>query len=125
MTKSKYKAKCSRCERKFTADSRGELLDKLRKHLWKDHATWMRNRIKRGLKKRREKLANPIAFKTALGHIFPPARAGEMVETYKNMSPKEREFAKNAVRLLTVPVGAEASAIGEAFIRLLDKYVEG
>jgi len=53
----KLKAKCSRCGRVFRADKQGDLLSLIRKHMWKEHADWMRGRIKSGLRKRKKSLA--------------------------------------------------------------------
>jgi len=53
----KLKAKCSRCERTFRADKQGDLLSLIRKHMWKEHASWMKQRIKSGLRKRKKSLA--------------------------------------------------------------------
>ncbi|MBA7712349.1 hypothetical protein ES703_121323 [subsurface metagenome] len=51
MVEKRMSAKCSQCGRKFYGTSKGELLNKLRTHMWKNHADWMRRRIKAGLKK--------------------------------------------------------------------------
>ncbi len=53
--KYKYHAKCSQCGRGFRANTRSELLAKLRKHLWRFHADWMKRRIKLGLKRAKKK----------------------------------------------------------------------
>jgi len=52
----KLKAKCSRCGRVFRADKQGDLLSLIRKHMWKEHASWMKQRIKSGLRKRKKSL---------------------------------------------------------------------
>ena len=56
--KYKYHAKCSQCGRGFRANTRSELLRKLRKHLWRYHEDWMKRRIKAGLKKAKKKVAS-------------------------------------------------------------------
>jgi hypothetical protein len=58
MPAKRVSAKCSKCGRTFRADSRGLLLDKIRKHMWKQHADWMRGRIKSGLRKSSKAQAN-------------------------------------------------------------------
>lgn len=50
---------CSRCQKKFFADSRPALLDKMRKHLWKEHGDWMRSRIKAGQRRAKKAKGNP------------------------------------------------------------------
>ena len=57
--KYKYKAKCSQCGRGFFANTRAELLAKLRKHLWLRHREWMIGRIKKGQKKAKKVAGNP------------------------------------------------------------------
>jgi hypothetical protein len=52
--KYKYQAKCSQCGQGFSAPTRTELLEKLRKHLWKEHRDWMIRRIKAGQRKRKK-----------------------------------------------------------------------
>ena len=49
-----YKAQCPFKDYEPRARSRTELLNKLRKHLWKDHREWMIGRIKAGLKRAKE-----------------------------------------------------------------------
>jgi len=52
-----YKAKCSQCGRVMRRRTRSELLSALRKHMWKDHRSWMITRIKAG--KRSAEQNNP------------------------------------------------------------------
>ncbi|MBA7551901.1 hypothetical protein ES705_44452 [subsurface metagenome] len=52
--KYKYHAKCSRCGLGFRANTKSEMLSKLRKHLWRKHEDWMKRRIKAGLRRRRK-----------------------------------------------------------------------
>ena len=71
--KYKYKAKCSQCGQRFFAQTRSELLRKLRKHLWSKHSDWMRRRIKAGKKKALLK-GNPSP--NALKNILSPSWVG-------------------------------------------------
>jgi len=56
--KYKYHAKCSQCGRGFRSNTRSDLLARLRKHLWSKHGSWMKARIKGGLKKAKKKRGN-------------------------------------------------------------------
>jgi hypothetical protein len=38
----------------FYGSTRSEVLSKVRKHMWKAHETWMKRRIKTGLKKHKQ-----------------------------------------------------------------------
>jgi len=75
----KLKAKCSRCGRIFRADKQGDLLSLIRKHMWKEHASWMKNRIKSGLRKRKKSLAyaNPdvASFSRMLARLVAGGKA--------------------------------------------------
>jgi len=65
--KYKYKAKCSQCGQRFFAQTRSELLRKLRKHLWGKHSDWMKRRIQAGKKKALKKTnVSPDALKRIL-----------------------------------------------------------
>jgi len=46
-----YRAKCSQCGAGFRSESRSKLLERLRKHIWSKHRSWMVGRIKSGQKK--------------------------------------------------------------------------
>lgn len=46
--KKMWTAKCSQCSRRFRAYTRTALLDNIRKHMWKEHPVWMRQRMKAG-----------------------------------------------------------------------------
>ncbi len=60
MVKSKFVyLKCSRCGKRFRGATRTEALEKLRKHLWKEHRDWMIARIKAGIRKAKKKAGNP------------------------------------------------------------------
>lgn len=43
--------KCSRCQKRFSGATRTEALNRMRKHLWKEHSDWMKSRIKAGQRK--------------------------------------------------------------------------
>ena len=45
-----YKARCKQCGQTFRRRTRTELLSAMRKHLWKEHRSWMIARIKAGRK---------------------------------------------------------------------------
>lgn len=55
-------AKCSRCGGGFRASSKGDLLSRIRKHMWKEHEDWMRRRVKAGLRKAKKAKANPELY---------------------------------------------------------------
>ncbi|MBA7691795.1 hypothetical protein ES703_100349 [subsurface metagenome] len=42
---------CSRCGKRMSGATRAEALNKMRKHLWKEHREWMVSRIKAGQRK--------------------------------------------------------------------------
>ncbi|MBA7550792.1 hypothetical protein ES705_43315 [subsurface metagenome] len=67
---------------------------------------------------------NPAWFRSIMAGVFPPAVLPGVVSEYRAMSTGERKLLKNVVRALTVPIGAEASAIAEVSLRALDKAVE-
>lgn len=81
--KYRYKAKCSQCGRGFYANTRSDLLSKLRKHLWSKHGDWMRRRIKKGLKASRP------------GYHAPGNPFAETVK--KILNPSWTGFAERAV----------------------------
>jgi len=54
----RHKSKCSQCGLVIRGDSKGEVLNKLRTHMWRKHADWMRRRIKSGLRKSRKAKAS-------------------------------------------------------------------
>ncbi|GAH95346.1 unnamed protein product [marine sediment metagenome] len=43
-----YTAKCSQCGQRFRAYERADLLQRIRKHMWKEHRKWMLARMKAG-----------------------------------------------------------------------------
>lgn len=45
-----YRAKCSQCGVGFRSETRSGILEKLRKHIWKNHRAWMIARMKAGQK---------------------------------------------------------------------------
>ncbi|MBA7551152.1 hypothetical protein ES705_43688 [subsurface metagenome] len=47
----RYWLTCSRCGKRFSGLTRTEALNKIRKHMWKEHRDWMIKRIKAGQKK--------------------------------------------------------------------------
>jgi len=60
----KYKAKCSQCGTRFFAQSKSDLLAKVRTHVWKKHEEWMRRKVKAGLRKAKKAYhapGNPFA----------------------------------------------------------------
>ena len=123
-----FKAKCSQCGRVFRRRTRTDLLNAIRKHMWKLHADWMRRRIKRGVLKKRKADAlspadNPVWLKALLSGIFPPANIPTIVADYKAMTPEQKTTSKALIRSLTIPVGGEASAIAEVVIKALDMAV--
>lgn len=73
--KYKYHAKCSQCGRGFRANTRSELLRKLRKHLWRFHADWMKRRIKLGLKRAKAK-GKQLTFDVAGQSLISPQWIG-------------------------------------------------
>jgi hypothetical protein len=123
--KSNYHAKCSQCALGFRADNKKDLLNKVRNHMWRKHADWMKRKIKQGLKKRRSAYRNPHLQQALLAGVFPPATIPSLVTQYKAMSPSERNLVRNMVTALTVPVGGEASAIAAVTLKALDIAVEG
>jgi len=70
MPKYEYHATCSQCGKKFYAHTRKELLEKLRKHIWRNHADWMRKRIKAGLRKRKQANATQRILIDSPGNSF-------------------------------------------------------
>jgi len=54
MKSTRPRAKCSQCGLVIRADTRSQLLNLVRAHMWRKHGDWMRSRIKRGLKKVRK-----------------------------------------------------------------------
>ena len=54
MKSTRPRAKCSQCGLVIRANTRSELLNLVRAHMWRKHGDWMRSRIKRGLKKARK-----------------------------------------------------------------------
>lgn len=123
--KYKYHAKCSQCGVGWRSNTRSQLLKRMRKHLWGKHKAWMSARIKKGLKKAKKAVgSNPPWFRSIMTGIFPPAVLPSVVADYKAMSDKERSLLKTSLRALTIPIGAEGSAMAELAIRALDKAVE-
>lgn len=121
--KYKYRAKCSQCGLGWRSNFRSDLLGKMRKHMWRKHGTWMRGRIKRGLRKAK-KQSNPTLQTSLLSGIFPAGNIPEIVKRYKAMSPSERNTTRTLLKALTVPVGGEASAVAEVAMRALDMVVD-
>jgi len=81
--KHKYKATCSQCGKRFFGDTSKEMLDKVRVHMWKQHADWMRRRIKQGLRKKKQAYHAP-------GNPF--------IETVKKiLNPSWTGFAERAL----------------------------
>lgn len=52
-------AKCSRCGKGFRAETKGDLLNRIRTHMWKEHEDWMRRRVKAGLRKAKKAQSEP------------------------------------------------------------------
>ena len=79
MKSTKLTAKCSRCQRVFRADKQRDLLNLIRKHMWKEHADWMKRRIKSGLRKRKKTMGhgNPdiAAFSRTLAKLVAGGKA--------------------------------------------------
>jgi len=119
-------AKCSRCGKGFRADSKGDLLNRIRTHMWKEHEDWMRRRVKSGLrkaKKAKEAGSNPAWLNAIMAGVFPPANIPSIKREYGAMSPDQRTAMKQAITALTLPLGGEASAIAAAVMRGLDYMV--
>jgi len=73
--KYKYHAKCSQCGLGFRSNLRSELLKRLRNHLWRKHADWMKRRIKLGLKKAKANPKNNPSLQ-AISRILNPKWVG-------------------------------------------------
>ena len=100
-----YTAVCSQCEEEFRARTRTKLLSKIRKHIWKEHESWMKRRIKAGKDGSQD---NPTLqdFTTALKGA--PARA---IAIYKDMTEAQYRYTKgimDAVEHL-LPLEVQAS----------------
>lgn len=94
MVASKLKAKCSQCGRTFRADTRGELLSLVRKHMWKAHDEWMRRRIKTGLRKSKKQRNNVLGFVVPKNH----APGNPFAETLKKiLNPSWTGFLERPV----------------------------
>lgn len=96
-----YRAKCSQCGLGFRSSTRKELLNKLRKHLFKVHRTWMVARIKAGQKKAHN---NPGVLEmirdVVTGDIIPGYKAYKRkhYEAIKPLMDKLSPFLPPAVR---------------------------
>jgi len=85
-----YKAKCSQCGRRFSSNSRSELLGKLRAHMWRKHAEWMRRRIKAGLRKRKQVGENPAWLLPLLAGVTTAAQITALVSAFMGKPRIER-----------------------------------
>ena len=82
-----YVAKCSQCPRRFRRHTRSELLNAIRKHMWKSHATWMRRRIKQGLVKSKD---NPHTALSLIRDII----TGDIIPGYSGYKRKHYEAVR-------------------------------
>lgn len=79
-------AKCSRCGRTFRSKTKGENLNKIRTHMYKEHEDWMKRRIKAGLRK---------AKKTTPTEHYP---GNDFAETVKKiLNPSWAGFAERGI----------------------------
>ena len=101
MKSTKLTAKCSRCQRVFRADKQGDLLNLIRKHMWKEHADWMKRRIKLGLRKRKKSLAygNPdvASFSRALAKLVAGGKAEGRTTTAIAGAQIREELGKHGI----------------------------
>ena len=89
-----YKAECSQCAEIFRARSRTKLLHKIRKHIWKEHESWMKRRIRKG-KSTAADNPNFQDFVTALKDS--PARA---ISIYKDFSEAQYRYSKKVLDVM-------------------------
>ena len=99
----KLTAKCSRCGRVFRAEKQGDLLSLIRKHMWKEHASWMKGRIKSGLRKRKKSLGygNPdiASLSRALAKLVAGGKAEGRTTTAIAGSQIREELGKRGVNV--------------------------
>jgi len=96
-----YTAHCSQCSYVARARTRTAMLNKIRKHLWKKHRTWMISRIKAGKRKSKD---NPTVqdFISALSDA--PGRAFKI---YKTLQKRDFTIAKQVMDALETSLPIE------------------
>lgn len=101
------KATCSQCGKTYRRSTKGELLNALRKHMWKQHPDYMRKRIKRGMRKHNAKRNNDDVAKQILealggntGILGKLANIGTGV-TKEPIASAQRSIAEGVITYLT------------------------
>lgn len=69
--KYKYHAKCRFGDAGFRANTKSELLSKIRKHYHSKHSEWLKRRIKLGMKRAKAKVGNPKLGDILRGAVSP------------------------------------------------------
>ena len=100
-----YTAVCSQCQDIFRARTRTKLLSKMRKHIWKEHESWMKRRIKAGKDRSKD---NPTLQDLMTALKGAPTRA---IAIYKDMTEAQYRYTKGVMDAMEpiLPVEVRAS----------------
>ena len=100
-----YRATCSQCDQEFRARTRTKLLSKIRKHIWKEHRSWMIRRIKAGKDRSAD---NPTLQDLVVALKAAPERA---ISIYKDMTEAQYRYTKSIMDVMeqVLPVEVRAS----------------
>ena len=100
-----YKAECSQCPDIFRARSRTALLHKIRKHIWKEHRSWMIRRIRAG---KRASQDNPSLQDLVTALKEAPTRA---IGIYRVMTEAQYRYTKTVMDSMEpiLPIEVRAS----------------
>ena len=110
-----YKAVCSQCGEIFRARSRTKLLQKVRKHIWKEHAGWMKRRIKAG---RQASLDNPSEQDLITALTEGPRSA---IRVYKRMTEIQYRHMKRVMDAIETLLPVEARVAWKAVEAIHDE----
>ncbi|MBA7690549.1 hypothetical protein ES703_99078 [subsurface metagenome] len=88
-----YSATCSQCKKVIRAKTRANLLNALRKHLWKYHEAWMRRRIKAG---RAKAGGNPAVLR-----MLRDFATGDFIPKYKEYKRAQYEVLKPVLDIIS------------------------
>ena len=111
-----YKAVCSQCGTVFRARTRTKLLSKLRKHIWKKHATWMKGRIKAG---KRSSDDNPSVQDLISGLQSSPREA---IRVYKRMTNAQYRHMKRVMDAIEPLLPVEVKVAWKALEAIHDEF---
>lgn len=99
-----YKATCSQCAEELRARTRTKLLSKVRKHIWKEHESWMKRRIKAGKDRSKD---NPTLQDMVVALKGAPERA---IAIYKSMTEAQYRYTKGVMDVMEQVLPIEVTA---------------